>query len=305
MSRMELLVQHWSFDPAIVAGGIALLLDVAGYWRLRNRKAAISGRGMGRRRGQLWLFGVGVGIALIAVASPIDYWGEYYFWVHMIQHILLMLIAPFVITLAAPWITMYWGLPVGWRRRLGRAVFRSRPGAALRATGRFLTRPEVSIGLFAVIMVVWLIPPVFDLALRNQAVHVYGEHLSMFVSGMLLFTTVLGANYPSWPRASIRGQIAGIIIPGMVMWVMAIALGLIATHNWYPAYAHLPGVTLSPYGSQEIAAGELWICGDFSLLPAVMLVVKRFLDREEDNGVEELFAALFPSVLQRAGGEQP
>lgn len=178
-------------------------------------------------------------------------------------------------------------------------VFRSRLGSALRGAGRFLTRPAVSISLFSTTMVFWLLPPAFDLALRDRAVHIYGEHLTMFVTGMLLFATVLGTNYPAWPRASIRGQLAGIVVPGIVMWVLAMALGLFAKHSWYPVYAHLPGVTLSPYASQQIAAGELWVCGEFSLSPAMTPVLKRFLDREHKQGNSDLFAMLFPTAPRR------
>jgi cytochrome c oxidase assembly factor CtaG len=63
-------------------------------------------------------------------------------------------------------------------------------------------------------MVVWQLPGPFDLALTNQVADVYGEHLSMFATGMLLFTTVLGADYPAMPRTSIRGQVGAIIAAG-------------------------------------------------------------------------------------------
>lgn len=305
---MRLLYQHWSYDPAVLVGVVAMVLELAGYRRLRGRRAAMSGRGMGFRRVQVWLFGLGVGIAVGAVTSPIDYWSDYYFWVHMLQHILLMLIAPFIITLAAPWATMYWGLPTRWRRRIGRGVFRSVPGRWLRAVGRFCIHPAISVGLFTAVMVGWLVPAAYDLAYENQTVHVYGMHLSMFVSGMLVFATALGTKYPAWPRASIRGQLAAIIVPALVMWGMAMALGLFATGSWYPVYAHLPGVTMSPFASQRLGGGELWVCGDLSLVPALVLVVKRFLDRGQEHGAAELLAAVLPSKprpVATTGGTRP
>jgi putative membrane protein len=296
---MSVVTRHWSYDPVLLSAVLAIALEGLGYRNLRIRRSKVSGNRTGRRRSQAWLFVAGVLTTVIAVASPIDYWSDYYFWVHMIQHILLMLVAPFLIVVSAPWTTMYWALPVTWRRPLGRALFRSRPGQLARGAGRVLIRPAVAISIFTVTMTVWFLPSAFDLAYRNQTVHVYGEHLSMFVSGMLLFLSVLGTHYPAWPRASFRGQLAGVVIPGAVMWLTAMSLGIFSKGNLYPVYAHLPGVTLSPFASQQIGASELWVCGDFSLAPTMMLIVQRFLDHENTRSGGDLFAAVFPSLAHR------
>ena len=96
---MTYLTGHWSFDPfGILALAVAAWHEI-GLRRLARRSRP--DRTRQRRLRSLWFY-AGLGVLLLAVESPIDYWADDYFFAHMIQHLLLMFAAPSLIVAGAP-----------------------------------------------------------------------------------------------------------------------------------------------------------------------------------------------------------
>ena len=60
------------------------------------------------------------------MTSPVDYWSDDYFYIHMIEHIMIAFFAPILIVAGAPWLPLLHGLPVGLRRRLLRVLLLGR-----------------------------------------------------------------------------------------------------------------------------------------------------------------------------------
>ena len=107
---MSYLVDNWSFDPFVVVVAAVVVLHELGLANLRRR--SLPERTRTRRLRSLLFYG-GLALLLIAVVSPIDYWADDYFFVHMIEHIFIAFFAPILIVAGAPWLPLLHGLPVG------------------------------------------------------------------------------------------------------------------------------------------------------------------------------------------------
>ncbi len=237
---MNYLAQ-WSFDPFVVVCAGIVLLHERGLARLARRSRPERTRA---RRRRALVFYAGLALLLLTVTSPIHYWAGDYFFVHMIEHILIMFFAPILIVAGAPWLPLVHALPVGLRRSAGRALLLSGWAAPLRALGRLFTNGVVAVALYNLVMCVWHLPIAFDAAETDQAIHIWLMHGSFLVSGVLFWLQVI-PSYPIRPRLGWPGRIAAIFVTDCVMFVLAMALSILTAHSWYPVYDHLPGVTLS------------------------------------------------------------
>jgi putative membrane protein len=273
------ILDNWSFDPFIIIVAVVVAWHEIGLARLARRSRPARTRE--RRIRSLWFY-AGLAVLLLAVVSPIDYWSDSYFMVHMVQHLLLMFAAPSLVVAGAPGQPLLDALP----GRSGQAVTRevlaggwSRP---LRAVWRFLTAPLVAVALFNLVMIVWHIPAAFDLAQNNQLVHIYLMHASFFLAGVLFWLQFIPSP-PFRARMPLLGRAAALLATNVVMIFIAMTLSIFASHSIYPVYDHVPGVTLPPFADQQIGAAILWVCGDFWALPTMIITVRKLLN--DDTGI--------------------
>ncbi len=289
MGAVSYLVDNWSFDPFLILVLILVAWHEIGLARLARRSRPERTRQ--RRIRSLWFYS-GLAVLLIAVESPIDYWADDYFFVHMFQHLLLMFAAPTLVVAGAPWQPLLDGLPGRTGRAATAAVLRDAWSRPLRAIAGFLLRPWVSVSLFSVVMLVWHIPALFNLAQRNQAVHIWLVHGSFFVVGVMFWLQFIPSP-PFQRRMPLVSQAVALIGTNLVMWMLAMAMSIFSQNAWYSVYSHVPGVTLPPFADQEIGAAILWVCGDFWAIPALIYVVRRLVN--EDGGV----SAAIDQILHR------
>ena len=261
----------WSFDPPLV-----LVIDLAVMYWLGNRRTVTPQRKRGEQRWRSACFYLALVTLAIALASPIERLSEQLFWVHMIQHVLLIVVAAPLIVVAQPWIRLWRSLPLEWRRWLARNLSHGRRTAPLRALSRALGTPLAGFLCFSVVLLAWHLPGLFDATLRNGTLHAL-EHTLFFTTAVMFFKQTL----PSPPLRITLAPAQRVVfaIGGMIVsWVLAVVLAL-APHPLYDFYAHQasrPG-GISAMADQQIAAGIMWVPGSITFLIVVFVYVHRWL----------------------------
>ena len=109
-------------------------------------------------RWRLASFVVGLVAIVVALGSPIDGLADRLFWAHMVQHVLLIGVAPALLALARPWNRMWRGLPLELRRPIARAITKDPRLGALRGAGRFVAEPLPSWLIFNLTFLAWHLP---------------------------------------------------------------------------------------------------------------------------------------------------
>jgi putative membrane protein len=277
---MSYLTNHWSFDPFLILAIVVAVWYEIGLRRLARRSRPERTRE--RRLRSLWFY-AGLAVLLIAVESPLDYWADDYFFVHMIQHLLLMFAAPTLIVAGAPWQPLLDALPGRSGRSVTRGVLTGGWSRPLRALGSFLVRPWVSVALFNAVMIVWHLPGPYDLAENNQVVHIWLMHASFFAAGVLFWLQFI----PSLPfrrKMPLLSQAGALIVTNVIMIGIAMALSIFASGSVYSVYDHVPGVTFPPFQDQQLGAAILWVCGDFWAMPTLIVVVRALMSTEGSVG---------------------
>jgi putative membrane protein len=275
---MSYLTGHWSFDPFLILALILVGWHEVGLHRLAKRSRPERTRQ--RRRRSIWFY-AGLVMLLLAVQSPLDYWADSYFFVHMIQHLLLMFAAPVLIVAGAPWQPLLDGLPGRLGKDATKQVLAGGWSRPIRAVAGFALKPWTTVIAFNIVMVFWHLPGPYDLASQNQAVHIWLMHGSFFVVGVMFWLQFI----PSAPfriKLSRPAQMAALLATNVQMWVLAMSMSILANSSWYSVYAHVPGVSLPPFDDQQIGAAILWVCGDFWAVPAMVYVVRKLISEDGD-----------------------
>ena len=191
-----------------------------------RRATVLTGRPRDRRaRTRAALFYAGLLVIFLALATPIDALAEKLLWIHMIQHMLLLTVAPPLIVLGSPWRSLWRPLPLGFRRTIARTVIRSPGFAPIRALGRALVTPLGALLAFTAGLWLWHLPGAYDLALGSSTVHGL-EHITFLAVGILFWAQVT-ASTPAKPTLPPLARIAyvgaGAVSNVLVAMVLAFA----------------------------------------------------------------------------------
>jgi putative membrane protein len=218
----------------------------------------------------LTAFMSGIASLWIAVGSPLEAFDDVSLSLHMVQHLLLMAIAPPLVLLGAPTLPLLRGLPKTIVRKIVSPFLRWTP---IEWLGNFLTHPAVCWLVAALVLLGWHIPAAFELALRSNSWHDM-EHICFFSASLLFWWPVIQP-FPSvsrWPRWSIPVYLFLGMFPGGALG----AFLAFCDRVLYPSYESAPRIShLSPLEDQVLAGVLMWVLGTIvCLVPAVLITVR-------------------------------
>jgi len=272
---------------AVAALFVAGALYTRGWWRFAQRTPSRFGAG------RLAAFLGGLAVIAVALASPLDELAGRRLSAHMVQHQLLMMVAPPLLWLGGPVAPMLLGLP-RWMCRSVVAVFASR---SVRAITHIIAQPAFGWVSFALAFWVWHAAPLYELALRSDAWH-HVEHACFFATAMLFWWPVIlpwPARSP-WPRWT---MIPYLLLADLQNTILAAILTL-SDRLVYPTYAIAAGSNLSALDDQSIAGLIMWVPGSLVFLVAAVWVALEALGGGRAvSGMAAAEAAV--STIQRAG----
>ena len=243
----------WSFSPVAIAVSLLVLALYVRRWRA----VRTSGSPRAAAEAPVWrlcCFTASVLVVLGALVSPVDSLAEQLFAAHMVQHMLLLDIAPIL------------GI-LGFTKVLLRPVTRSVHDLERRAGP--VAHPAFAVALYVGVIWAWHVPAAYDLAVRHSDIHVL-EHLSFLLAGSLYWWHLI-----SPIRARMRlggmGPIAYMGSSKLLVGALGMALAF-APSALYPYYEHAPRIWgLSPLDDQGVAG--LIMAVEQSLVMGVAIVV--------------------------------
>ena len=215
-------------------------------------------------------FASGLLVLFVAIASPLDAFAGLLLQVHMIQHLLLTMVAPPLVLLGFPYLPILSGLP--------RAVTRDALAPFLtwspfKKGFRWLTHPLVCWGSFVAVSFGWHLSVLFELTLRSSGWHTF-EHLCFLATGLLFWWPVVQP-WPSrrrWPRWT---MIPYLLLADLANTALS-AFFSFSDRVLYPTYEAVPQIgNLTAVADQNIAGAIMWIVGGMAyIIPAGVITME-------------------------------
>jgi putative membrane protein len=209
----------WEAAPIVIAAGaVALALFARAFVRLRRR-----GRADHAPWSRAGLFVAAVGLATLALLSPLDAIGEEYLLsAHMLQHVLIGDVAPVVAIVALRGPLVFFLLPAVVLRVLA-------PIGPLRSALGVLLRPWVALAIWAVTVAAWHVPATYEYTLTSQAVHDL-QHATFALAGTLIWIQLVD---PARRRAL---TVAGRLVVVVALFAAGQVLSNLLIFSFSPLY---------------------------------------------------------------------
>lgn len=280
------VLAEWSFDPLAVIG----IVLVAALFLAAVRRVVAAHPRNPHPRWRTALFLGGLAAIAVALLSPIEAYEGQLFSVHMVQHMLLQLVAAPLLLAGAPiTLTLRVASP-RWRQRL-LAVLHS---PIIRA----VSFPVVAWVFFAATNWGWHYSTLYDDALENQALH-YLQHAHFLFAALLFWWPVVGADPSPW-RMPHPVRLFYLFLAMPQQSFLGVSL-LQATNVLYPHYVtNVRDWGMTPLEDQQIGGMIMWVFGDIAFLAGMAVVLVAWM-RHEERRTERIDARLAAERASRGG----
>lgn len=276
------LAGAWNLDPVLLVVLFALT------WAYRR------GRAPGPRSRDAWrarAFAAAMLALVIALVSPLEALSGTLASAHMVQHVLLLLVAAPLLAVSAPTSGVLRGSPLAVRRAATATRRRLRPATT---TLVVLGGPVVVWSAHVLTVWTWHSSVLYEAALGSEWLHVV-EHAAFVVTGVAFWRLVAGARggHTRVPRG-----LGVLLVFGMAMsGVFLSALLTFAPEPWYPSYTATEAWGLTALADQHLAGVIMWIPGSITYLAVALSLLASWL--------RDLDADAHPDVVQAGVGDGP
>jgi cytochrome c oxidase assembly factor CtaG len=214
---------------------------------------------------------VGWTVLFLALVSPLDFLSDQLFSAHMVQHLLLILVAAPLFVIGRFPLALSWAFPSRWTSRFWNEW-------KWKQAWRFLTQPSTACLLHIGVIWFWHMPQPYEAAIVNEWLH-FLEHISFFLTAFLFWqvfadlTDNLRAGSPAKPGLGIFYVFAIMLASGF--------LGVLITFSpyvWYPIHIDEVAIYgLTALEDQQLAGTIMWVPAGIIYVAAAIGVLSRWL----------------------------
>lgn len=262
----------WSFNYVFL-----LILLAAAWYGFGWRRLWLNGA---RRVSQGASHYAGLLVMVIALHSPLAAISAERVSMHMIQHMLLIVVAAPLLVFASPLPVYLWALPEGLRH--GFARWRSRSRGTI-SGWRALTSPGAAWIVHGIALWAWHLPALYEAALRDSLLHDL-EHASFFFSALLFW-------WAAWSTVRRERGAAGILLMFTTLMHSGLlgALMTFASTPWYGEYVERArGLGLDGLQDQQLAGLLMWVPMGATYLVGGMLIFALWFRELERRSLRQI-----------------
>jgi putative copper resistance protein D len=260
------LLGDWSLDPLFAIAVLTGVLYAIGVRRLAER-----GRRWPSPRSAA--FAAGLGIIVLATQSGLAEYDRALFSLHVVQHVMLGMIAPILLVLGAPITLALQASRRPVQLRLVRALH-SRPLTVL-------THPATVWVLFGGTLVVLYFTGLYELSLRHDSVHAL-VHAHFVIVGCLVMGYVVGVDSFGTSRFGYGARLLYVLVLLPFHAFIGVALlgsDQVLASSWYAHTGRHWGASM--LDDQRLGAGILWAAGELVGVVALGIVLYQWMRHEE------------------------